>query len=186
MKCPFYIVAEGAMDWSHFTFIHGKSHRIFKVFKQTSDRLVIFYKARIMYPFPFYNNYVIVRKNLPDQFGYEQIYYDIKSAKTHYLKAVTINNGETSSIIGDFLFDVSPVWKVVPGLFFKIFKLRMRRVMNEDNIYMRERLLNGQKSNPACEFKIPDEYDFLDDFKSRNPMGTEFDFCDHTVTDLLK
>lgn len=184
MKCPFSIVAEGAVDWTHFTYIHSRSHKVFKLIQKTADRSVIFYKARVLYPFPLYNNYIVVRKELAADFGYEQVYYDTNSGKTHYLKAVTVNNGATTSIEADFIFDVNPLWKLFPQLFFFVFKLRMRRVMNEDNIYMRERVRLGTPTHNNCEVTVPENFSLLDEYKDKADLTKKFDFKDHVLTDL--
>ena len=186
VRCPFQIVAEGAVDWTHFSYIHRKSHRVFKLIKKDGFESVFYYKARMLYPFPIYKNYILVRRELPTQWGYEQVYYDLSTGKTHFLKAVTVENGETNSIVGDFEFDVSTIWMRFPKLFFFIFKLRMRRVMNEDNMYMKERMHLGVSKQVNCEIKVPETYSLFADYRKENPEENRIDFQDHVLVDLTK
>jgi hypothetical protein len=184
MKTPFYIVAEGAIDWTHFSYIHRRSHKVFRLLYKNENKLVIFYKARVLYPFPFFKNYLIVREDLPAQFGYQQVYMDLSNQKIHFLRATVEKNKETASIVGDFVFDVGNFWKLFPSLFFFIFKLRMRTVMSEDNVYMAERQRLGTPTDESCEVKVPKQFCLLAEYLSKTPLPAHFDFQDHVLTDL--
>lgn len=184
VKCPLQIVAEGATDWTHFTFIHRKSHKVFKLIKKDGLDSVFFYKARVLYPFPVYKSYIVVRRELPEQWGYEQVYHDLASGKTHFLKAITVQNLETCSIVGDFEFDVASFWRLFPRIFFFIFKMRMRRVMAEDNIYMKERVRSGVSTQINCEIEVPQSYSLLLEYKKQNSGKRSIDFQDHVLVDL--
>ena len=174
---PFGLVVENANDWTHFKYLHRKSHAEFKLLHKEGSMEIFFYKARIFYPLPFYNYYICFREAIPSQNGYRQVYLDLRTGKTHFLDSRTLDEGSTVSILTDFRFAVSQWWKLWPGLFGRLYKRGMREVIREDCDHLRERIQLGAFSNDkACaEICVPEKYDFyLDYFKNGIPKAQIF------------
>jgi hypothetical protein len=129
------------------------------LFKQ-GRREVFLYKARRLYPLPFHDTYVVFRDVDLEIHGYRNIYLNVKTGAIHQLKGVVVQDGDAVSVIGEFMFSMPSYWRL------RIFKWRMRRLMAEDNVLIRERVELGGSSSPACAPAIPESYDlFLDTYK---------------------
>jgi hypothetical protein len=158
---PLNVIAESASDWTHFTHLHRRSHLEFRLLSKSGKRETFLYKARIIYPLPFYWNYLVFREYLPDQCGYHQCYLNIRTGKVHYLnhRAVTVSG--RSRIEGTFRFEIAGFWRLIPGVFRFLFTRRMHRVMLEDDSWVADRLKNGVFENPSCSPKTPEQFDLM-------------------------
>jgi hypothetical protein len=163
IKAPYDIVAHAANDWSHFMHLHHKSIANFQLLFKSGDRNIFLYKARILYPFPFFNYFLIFREDNPKEESYRNIYLDLKSGAKHYLIATVSKDGEYACTVGEYVFTQPEYWRYFHGLFFKLFKWRMRRLMAEDNIWLKERMAVGCFDNPQCAPVIPTAFDLCED-----------------------
>lgn len=185
-NAPLELVVEAGNDWTHFTHLHRKSHLAFQLLYKSGHREIFFYKARILYPLPFYTPYIVFREYVPERQCYDQIYQDLRSGRVHYLSGSHASLGDTVLGTGEFWFSVSSFWRYCPRLFFWLFKRRMRGVMEEDNRMIRERMRLGLASHAECDPRVPESYDLYADLMGKGLPEAEFTFSDHVFTDLRR
>jgi len=174
-------------DWTHFLHLHRKSHGEFRLLHKSEKREIFFYKARIIYPLPFFRKFLVFREYQPEVGGYRQVYYDLSTGGITYLSAFTRHNKDRDSYscMGEYIFSVSWYWKLWPRLFSIIMKQRMGRVIEEDNELVRGRAEVGGKERLACAPKQVTTFDLLDDFLQAGLPKTEAHFYQHFFSDLL-
>lgn len=179
VRAPFWVVAENANDWTHFAYIHRKSHRLFRPIEINEKKTFFFYKAAVLYPFPVWQHYLVVREELKDVNGYHQIYYNSKGEVKSYLQSRCYEENGLSIVEGHFLFNVSFWWKPWTWLFVKIFEFRMKRVAKEDEVYIQERSMapvDQRRSDGAATCSVDNEslfqnlHQFADELKKRTPQ----------------
>lgn len=171
-EMPLRLVADSAADWTHFMHVHRRSHLEFRLLAKDGVREIFLYKARMIYPLPFYRTFIAFREYLPEQEGYHQIYLHVNSGAIHYLNSRTEGDDHSSRTIGTFYFEGSRFWKYFPGLFKKLFTWRMRSVSHEDRDWMSERIRIGVFENKGCMPQIPDCFNLMDDFLKKGlPAG---------------
>ncbi|MGA2052317.1 MAG: hypothetical protein ABSH19_03290 [Opitutales bacterium] len=184
---PFDVYIEAGNDWTHFTHLHRKSHLAFRLLFKSATREIFLYKSRLLYPLPFYNTFIVFREMTPATGSYRQIYHDVNSGRTHFMRGV--NEQLEGGIVrgtGEYWFDVPNFWRFFPGLYFWLFKKRMRKVAKEDNVMMRERILHGVYSRPACSPPVPDTFDLLDDLTKGEYPKAMASFSDQFFEDIVK
>lgn len=181
------VFAEAGNDWTHFTHLHRKSHLAFKLLYKSATREMFLYKSRLLYPLPFYNTFIVVREMTPATNSYRQIYHDVHSGRTHFMRGV--NEQLPDGIVrgtGEYWFDVPDFWRLFPGLYFWLFKKRMRAVAIEDNVMMRERIQHGVYNRPACAPEMPENFDLMDDLSKGGLPDPAFSFADRFFEDIEK
>src|SRR2546426_4213159 len=82
---PLDLTAETANDWTHFVHLHRRSHLEFRMIHKAGNREMFLYKARLLYPFPFYTPFLVVREYVAEQNGYRQFYLNLRNGRVHYL-----------------------------------------------------------------------------------------------------
>ena len=158
----FDALCENQVDWTHFLYLHRKSTLEYRLIFKRDHREIFVYKARLLYPFPFHDTYIVFRENIPGQHGYRNIYYNLKNGRIHYLNAYTTQKDETAILAGDFLFCLPSYWRFIPKLFFWFFKRRMNGLMDEDSEMIVERIRRQKADSPTCAPQIPEQYDLFD------------------------
>ena len=186
VNAPLDIFAEAGNDWTHFAHLHRKSHLEFRLLYKNGVREIFYYRARTIYPLPFFTPFIVFREYHPEQRGYRQVYLDLKSGRVHYLNGKNEQHGENVLGTGEFWFQVSWYWKYFPGLFAWLFKKRMRSVMNEDNVMIRERISLKGMDNANCAPALPERFDFFEDMMKNGYPETPFLFSDHAFEDVMK
>lgn len=156
------ILAENQNDWTHFTYIHRKHILDYHLVYKTGNREIFLYKARVLYPFPFYNMYLVFRDYVPEQNSYRNIYLDLKTKRVNYLDGYIREQGEDIFAGGNFVFELPGYWKYFSWLFPRVFQKRMMSVIEEDNEHIRERIQMKGFENESCAPKIT-EYDLFKD-----------------------
>ncbi len=178
-----HLVFENANDWMHFAFVHRRSHSVFKPLVQVENRTIFFYKARLLYPFPFFRTYLVVRQDEPEQKGYQQIYLGLNGEVESYLKArCYIENGVPIQE-GRFLLQVHWYLKPWPKLFASIFRVRMYKVALEDNDYLVSATPINQKENSRADISscfvdekfLEKEFSRLNSFVSSQVVDFSFE-----------
>lgn len=159
-KVPFAMCLENQKDFTHFTHLHRKAILDYRLIYKRGERAIFLYKARRLYPFPFYDTYIVFREFVDN--GYYQIYLNTKTGAVHYLRGISKEHGELSSQKGEFVFSLPMYWKLCPSLFFWIFKKRMSRVVKEDVEWFEERMKFNINSK-ACAPVVPENYDLFED-----------------------
>lgn len=185
ITAPYDVVLDITYDWTHFLYLHRRSHAEFKLLFKSDKREVFFYKAKILPPFPFYKYYVVFRDYQPERGGYRQIYYDLKTGGINYLDAYTVKNEKTCSSIGEYVFEVPGYWRLFPGLFARLMKARHHRVVEEDNELVRERLKVDNKESPACAPVVHSKFDLFEDYLKQGIPRTDFAFDQYFFNDLM-
>ncbi len=164
LEAPFDICEESSNDWTHFTHLHRKAIVGYRLLNKKGLREVFLYKARVLYPLPFYDHYVIFRNYEPQQNGYKNVYLNVRTGQLNYLSGYVIQKGKSSLLMADYLFNMSWYWRFFPGFFLWVFRRRMRSVMDEDNQWIYERMKQKEPySNKACAPVVPEEYDLFKD-----------------------
>jgi hypothetical protein len=163
-NAPLEILANANNDWTHFLHLHRKSHLDFRLLFKDGKREIFLYKARLIYPLPFYRTYIAFREYLPEQRGYHQFYLNVGTGKVNYLNNSTTMKGPFAVGSGTFVFESSRIWKWIPWIFKKLFAFRMRAVQSEDNIWMAERMKNGVFEESACATPVPEKFNLMDEF----------------------
>jgi hypothetical protein len=187
LKAPLDLCAENANDWSHFAHVHRKSHVGFQLIQKSENKEVFLYKARLLYPLPFFITYLAIREYLPEQIGYRQVYINLKNGQKSYLSSSVVQNKETVSIIGDYRFYVSGIWKLCPRLLFWIFRMRMKKVMDEDNEVIREQIALGDFKGVAnCQGMAATTQDVFAKHFQKTMPDAELKFEDYAYADLTK
>ncbi len=177
-KYPFELEAELANDWTHFLYLHRKSHLAFQLLYKKDRREIFLYKARFLFPFPFYATYIVFRETKPEQTGYFQTYLNVKTGRVNTLNSRMERNGSTGTIIGDFVFEVPRYWRFITPLFYALFKRRMRSVMHEDNKLIDDRLERKVIDTEACAPFFPEAFDFLQSELCKTKPAPDFSFED--------
>jgi len=182
-KAPFELCVEIANDWTHFVHLHRKSHKSYRLLYRAPGREIFHYQARILYPFPLFTDYIVMRNEVPERHGHEQIYLHVKSGRVTFQRSTTMRDGDKTQVIGEYIFDVPSYWRPFSGIFFWIFKYRMRKVMWEDNEQIVERMRSGIRDNPTCAPSVPTTFDLFEDLKLRIPKA-DVHYEDHVYEDL--
>lgn len=167
VNAPIGLVADANVDWSHFMHLHRKSHVEFRLIFKEGRREVFLYKARLIYPLPFYTTFIAFREYLPEQRGYHQFYLNVRTGRVHHLNSSTVQEGEQSATVGVFRFEASRLWKWFPWLFKWLFRYRMRKVNLEDVGWIDGRIEAGGFNNPACAPTVPERFNLIDEFVQR-------------------
>src|ERR1700722_3040245 len=186
-KVPFDVYIEAGNDWTHFKHLHRKSHAEFKLLFKSETREIFIYKSRLLHPLPFFNTFIVFREMTAATASYRQVYYDIKTGRTHYMRGV--NEQLADGVVrgtGEFWFDVPDYWRFFPGLYFWLFKRRMRSVAREDNVRMRERIREGIFNRAACAPPVPELFDFLEALMKDGYPQPAYTFSDRFFEDIEK
>ena len=164
-KAPYELLRETQDDWTHFIHLHKKSHGGFRLLYKKGNREIFLYKAWKLTPFPFFPDiYVVFRDYLPAKNGYRNVYLNVKTGQTHYLHGYLEDNAPYATTVGEFLYTLPSFFKFFPNLFFRFLKLRGKRVLEEDNVWMVERMAQESPVNSAaCAPEVPETYDLFDD-----------------------
>lgn len=168
-KAPQDIVYDVNQDWTHFSHLHRKvivkHHLLFK----SGDRQVFLYKARRLYPLPFYDDYIVFREDRPAQRGFRHVYVNAKSGGVHTLDAKLKSEGDWTWVEAEHFFSLPSYWHFLPKFFLRIFlwiyRWRMDKVFDEDNEWIYE--LMTKKNLPStnvCAPVVPENYDVLDKY----------------------
>jgi hypothetical protein len=164
VRAPFERCLENQYDYTHFTHLHHKTHLEFRLLYKSGVREIFLYKARVVYPLPFYDTYIVFREHRADENGYRNVYLNVKTGKIHLLRGTVVQMEDgICSIRGEFLFSVAGIWRYFPRVFEWIFRRRMRAVFEEDNEWFRGRLLHPEINQEACAPEIPAAYDLFQD-----------------------
>jgi hypothetical protein len=182
---PFHLAAEAGNDWTHFAHVHRRSHMVFKLLHKSGNREIFYYKARTLYPFPFYTPYIAFREYAPEQNGYKQIYYDLRSGRVHYVSASHAMKGSNVQTIGEHWFDLPEYWRFFPKLFMLLFKIRMKRVMQEDSEMLREEVEAGIEGSDACLQSSLAEFSLFDEMTGAGFPKAAFAYEDYRVDPAL-
>lgn len=183
LRVPHALCVENQNDFTHFTHLHRKVILEYRLLFKLDKREIFLYKARRLYPLPFYDTYIVFREYIPAEEGYHNVYLNVRSGLVHYLQARTVCCGETSSVIGEYVFSLPSYWRFFPRLFYWVFKRRMHEVMEEDNIWFRSRMSShGEINSQACAPVIPESYDLLNDLLGKGVLPTaDIEFEDHVM-----
>lgn len=168
-KAPFKLYYDLNQDWTHFSHLHRKaivSHRL--LFKD-DKREIFLYKARRLYPFPFYDDYIVFREDVPSQNGYRNVYVNTKSGHVHTVEVKLESQGDRTLMVGDHLFSLPSYWRFLPKFFLRIFlwvyRWRMDQILDEDHGLIYESMKMGcPPTDDSCAPVIPETYDVLDVF----------------------
>jgi hypothetical protein len=179
IDAPLDMVADSAADWTHFTHIHRKSHKQFRLLSKDGPREIFLYEARMLYPLPFFRTFIAFREYKPEQKGYVQYYLHPKTGVVHYLTTKTISEEGVTKVIGEFSFEVSRFWKFFPRLFIRLLSFRMREVKEEDDEWIETRLEEGVFENKSCLPEIPERFNLMDEFLRDGIKPSEMTLIDH-------
>lgn len=171
---------ENNLDWTHFLFCHRRGIKTFKLLYKKGSREIFFYEARILFPLPFTRRYIVLRNYEKELGRYRNLYHDLKSGLNTYLDARVINNGESVSMLSDYLYELPDYWRPFKKIFFAIFKSRMRVLAEEDNEMFLARMKNGFWENPACAPLVPQEFDLFTECFTPDKLQGAPDFIDHS------
>jgi hypothetical protein len=185
MKVPFDVFAEANNDWTHFTHLHRKSHAEFRLLYKSGRRQIFLYKTRLFPPLPFCESFIVMREEMPEQAGYRNVYLHVRTGRVNYLDGSTVQGKETVEGIGEFWFEVGWPWTWLPGVFAALFRRRMRQVLEEDNVLMRERIKLGAFSSERCAPPQPKEYDFYVDMMKDGFPKPARSYEDRKLDDLM-
>lgn len=174
IKAPYQLVFDTAQDWSHFSHLHHKVIISHPLLYKNTERQVFLYKARRLYPFPFFDYYVIFRQDLPD--GYRNVYVNAKSGHMHTVDCKVEAQGDETWITGDHLFSLPSYWglfpKLFPQIFLWIYRKRMDEIMDEDLEWIYERMTSEDLAPvDACAPAVPETYDIMDEFFKHEAFG---------------
>ncbi len=159
------IIAENANDWTHFTHIHHKHIAEYKLLYKRENREIFLYKSRRLYPLPWFDYFIVFRDYRPEQLGYRNVYYHLKTGRVHYNNSYTRSTEDGGiELVGELVFDLPFYWKYASGLFFWVFKKRMRGLIDEDNIAINERISMKGFDTAPCRPRVPDSFDFFEEF----------------------
>ena len=184
IEAPFDLVVESTYDWTHFVHLHRKTIVEYRLLYKRGNREIFLYKGRWLYPFPFYDYYVVFREYHPEQYGYRNVYLNVKTGLAHYLLARTDREGETPLMVSDYLFTLPRHWRFFPRLFFWVFKQRMAWIMKEDNNWLYERMAQGNpETNEACGPVVPEIYDTFDDLFKEEKLKEADAHFEYRVTE---
>lgn len=152
VRSPAQLVFANSNDWRHFAYIHRRSHALFKPLIQMGGRCVFLYRARILFPIPIFQNFLVVRQEDVDGLGYQQIYLDLNGDVKSYLRArCYVENGVTVQD-GRFVLKVPWLLRWTPGVLVWIFARRMKRVADEDGVYLKEAKSHQSPEGLQCQF----------------------------------
>ena len=164
IRASYELCLESQMDWTHFAHLHRKSHAAYRLLYKRDRREIFLYKARRLYPLPWYDHYIVFRDNDASGTKFWSAYHNVKSGHTHYQSGNVECHGETTSLIGEFVFALPSYWRRFPEFFLWIFKRRMRGLMDEDCAWIGERMRVGAAaSSPGCAPVVPERYDLYED-----------------------
>jgi hypothetical protein len=178
VKAPYSLCLENINDYTHFTHLHRKAILEYRLLYKLGNREIFLYKARRLYPFPFYDTYVVFREYVKADGGYSTLYLNVRSGAVHHLKGWVVDHGETCSIMGDFVFTLPSFWRLFPKLFFWVFKRRMKAIFDEDCQWFKGRMAeDASPDSPGCAPYVPETYDlFLDLFKNDTVPAADIKF----------
>jgi hypothetical protein len=176
------IIADNANEWTHFTHVHHKHIAQYVLLYKREHREIFHYKSRRLYPLPFFDDFIVFRDYRPEQMGYKNIYYHIKSGRMNYLNSYTKEKPDGSvELSGEFVFELPFYWKFAPWFFFWAFKKRMGGLIKEDNVLIKERIqMKGFDTKP-CRPLIPESYDMFDAFYGDTLPAADSRFLDRTL-----
>jgi hypothetical protein len=167
-RVPYALCLENQCDFTHFSHLHRKVILDYQLLYKNDKRAIFLYKARRLYPLPFYDTYIVFREMIDN--GYHQIYLNVKSGAVHYLKGTAADHGDCSSQKGEFIFCVPWFWSFFPNLFFWIFKKRITKVVDEDYEWFAGRMNSKQEDCPTCAPVVPDKFDLFEELFKNGVM----------------
>lgn len=164
---PFQFVVDSVEDWTHFSHLHRKAIAGLYLLSKSGNNSVFLYKARRLYPFPFYDYYIVFREDRPLDHGFRNVYVNTKTGATHTLDVKTYKRGEEATVVGDHLFSLPAYWRWLPKIcmnfFLKVYQWRMDAVLDEDFEWIFERMKNPDNSVTShCAPAVPHDYNIVE------------------------
>ncbi len=161
-KAPAEYILDADLDWTHFTHLHKKSHKLFMLLAKTPDYSVFLYRTRYVSFLPFSTGFVVFREYLPESEGYRQVYIPVNGGNPNVLESTHIRHEEKGTITSSakFYFWLNWYWRLVPSLFCNLLRMRMIKVWNEDFSMIKERIAKQSTTNQACSTPLPDLFRF--------------------------
>ena len=165
-NAPYQYVVDSVEDWTHFSHLHRKAIAGLHLLSKSGPHAVFLYKARRLYPLPFYDHYVVFREDLPNQQGFRNVYVNAKTSATHTLDVKIIRNGDGAIVVGDHLFSLPEFWRHLPKIFMNfflvIYQWRMDQVLDEDFEWIFERIQNEKTPGSGnCAPAVPADYNLI-------------------------
>lgn len=195
-NAPPDIVLDADNDWTHFKYLHKKSHVLFKLIAKTEGYFVFLYRTRLLPYLPFFMEFIVFRELLPDKEGYRQVYLPVDGGMPNVLESVHTRNPDKGTITNTakFYFWLKWYWRPFPGIFCNLLRRRMMKVWEEDFSMMRAKIKSKSVTQVACAPVVPESYRFDRDFlKNQTPFPAKVftgklykDFYDEARTHKTK
>jgi hypothetical protein len=161
------ICLEVMYDFTHFLYKHKSSFTDFKVIKEDIDEQIFYYETKIFNFFPFslispIRRFISIKKLIPEQKMFKQIYIDIKSKKIVYLKCEMENTGNNITINNDTVIEISKFMYLFRKPLLWIINKKMDIMWNEDKEMLQQLFIKKDYQNIHC---VPQSFNlnnFLD------------------------
>ena len=171
------ICLEVMFGYTHFLYRHKSSFADFKVIKETESEQVFYYKTKVFNFLPIspIRRYISIKKLVPEEKMFKQVYLDLQTKRTFYFKCqmenenneVTINNYISMPVSNSEYFFRKPLLWLINKKFDVMW--------NEDKPMLSQISLKQNYSNHQC---IPKNFNldsFFNDFDVKIGENGEFD-----------
>ncbi len=176
------IIADGANDWTHFTHVHSKTIIRYELLYKQGSREIFLYQGRRIYPLPWFDHFIVFRDYQPEQNGYRNVYYHVKSGTMNFLDSYTREKPDGGiELVGKFVFTMPFYWRFFPKLFLYVFNKRMRKLIDEDNVIINERMRMQGFETPGCKPTIPERYDLFEAMFSGEMPKADVSYSDKQI-----
>ena len=103
------VCLEVMYDYTHFLFKHKSSFNDFRVIKDTQNEQIFYYETKVFNFIPLspVRRFVSIKKLIPEERKFNQIYLDLQSKKLFYFKCYMENDGDQVTIYNEIIFKVS-------------------------------------------------------------------------------
>lgn len=144
------IVWENAHDITHFLFLHRKRFKQVEVLFDDGTFRAMYYTAKVLYPLPFANRYIVIRNILHAEHRVLQVYKDLDRGMKTFLDCSVFAEGDVVTIRNEFLFQVSGLLGRVPGFFANMVRARVMAMWHEDLELLHGRFDLGGFDHKSC------------------------------------
>ena len=148
------ICLEVMYDYTHFLYRHKSSFSDFRVIKESNNEQIFYYETRIFNFLPFspVRKFFSIKKLIPEQKMFKQIYYDINSKKKVYFKCYMVieDNYNEVSIKNDSVIEVSNFLYFFRKPILWLVNKKFEVMWNEDKEMLEQRFKETDYQNIQC------------------------------------
>ncbi len=158
------ICLEIMFDYTHFLFKHRTSFNDFKVITENETEQILYYETKIFNFLPWspIRRFISIKKLMPEEKMFHQVYLDLTSKNVFFFKVSMINKDDNVEIINNLSIPVSNFIYFFRKPLLKLVNIKFDVMWNEDKEMLSQLYLNQDYKNVQC---VPKTYNLENIYK---------------------